>query len=177
MAVERHTAEASASVASRLDLVPAAPSRAADPARLQEASTISPQVGNNLWRTPVPERTRSVRTVHRWKAPRAQQTSLFFAEGRAKRPSVGSSRCRSLTGAPPRCRSLQPALQRSHDERCPSGSGWGSALSPALARARGRGPLARETSAGGCRCGGAGPRPRSPLRAALPVLGAGSVVG
>jgi len=34
-------------------------------------------------------------------------------------------------------------------------------------------PLARETSAGGCRRGGAGPRPRSPLRAALPVLGAG----
>jgi len=35
-------------------------------------------------------------------------------------------------------------------------------------------PLTRETSAGGCRCGGAGLRPRSPQRAALPVPGAGT---
>lgn len=32
------------------------------------------------------------------------------------------------------CRSLQPALQRSHDERCPSGSGWGSGVSRPPAR-------------------------------------------
>jgi hypothetical protein len=38
-------------------------------------------------------------------------------------------------------------------------------------------PLARETSAGGCRRGGAGPWPRSPRRAALPVLGAGRTLG
>jgi hypothetical protein len=69
-------------------------------------------------------------------------------------------------------RSLQPARQRCHDERCPSGSGWGTARSRALARACGRGPLARETSAGGCRRGGARLRPRSLRRAALPVLGA-----
>jgi hypothetical protein len=68
-------------------------------------------------------------------------------------------------------RSLQPAVPRSHDERCPSGSGWGSSLSWMLARADGGerrrrrkpdgGPLARETSAGDCRSGGTGPRPRT----------------
>jgi len=34
------------------------------------------------------------------------------------------------------CRSLQPALQRSHDERCPSGSGWGSGVSRPPARVK-----------------------------------------
>jgi len=32
-------------------------------------------------------------------------------------------------------RGLHPAVQRSHDERCPSGSGWGSARSRAPERA------------------------------------------
>jgi len=54
-------------------------------------------------------------------------------------------------------RSLQPAVQRSHDERCPSGSGWGnpSLSTPAKVFAREDGrrreppaPLARETSTG-----------------------------
>jgi len=36
------------------------------------------------------------------------------------------------------CRSLQPALQRSHDERCPSGSGWGSGVSRPPARVEAR---------------------------------------
>jgi len=138
--------------------------------------------------------------VHRWKAPRAQRTSLFFAEGwearpsapgvsaqathRAQRPTMhvarravegtagglaragrrepassgpsrgwelvrwdregiapsperaaGAPACR---GAGEVCRSLHPAVQRSHDERCPSGSGWGSARSRAPARANAR---------------------------------------
>jgi len=61
-----------------------------------------------------------------------------------------------LASSARRRRSLQPAAQRSHDERCPSGSGRGSALFRRPARAAGseiadgvsRRPLARETSAG-----------------------------
>jgi len=53
-------------------------------------------------------------------------------------------------------RSLQPTVPRSHDERCPSGSGWDSALSwPPERVAASRAPatkvdrlLARETSTG-----------------------------
>jgi hypothetical protein len=65
-------------------------------------------------------------------------------------------------------RTLQPAAPRSHDERCPSGSGWGSVLARGCRKAAVRGsrrqrklpgehagygfgrvqPLARETSAG-----------------------------
>jgi len=37
-------------------------------------------------------------------------------------------------------RTLQPARPRSHDERCPSGSGWGSPLSRRPARAHGSEP-------------------------------------
>jgi len=36
------------------------------------------------------------------------------------------------------CRSLHPALRRSHDERCPSGSGWGSGVSRSPVRANAR---------------------------------------
>jgi hypothetical protein len=55
-------------------------------------------------------------------------------------------------------RPLQPAVPRSHDKRCPGGSGWGSALRFQLpkgsfcegsAGSASRRPLARETSAGG----------------------------
>ena len=74
---------------------------------------------------------------------------------------------------------------RSHDERCPRGSGWGHYGSPALVRAcgsrrtglRSRLDLTRETSAGGCRRRGAGSRPRSSRRTAPPVLGAGKASG
>jgi len=77
-------------------------------------------------------------------------------------------------------------LQRSHDERCPSGSGWGSARSRALVRAF-------ENELVGCGFGLSDPwpvkprlvlstrwkglRPRPPWRTALPVLGAGSSAG
>jgi len=81
-------------------------------------------------------------------------------------------------------RSLQPAVQRSHDERCPSGSGRGSARARRLARASGSElvgcgfglvrPLARETPAGGCRRKRSGLRPLPLRRTAPPVLGAGS---
>jgi len=71
--------------------------------------------------------------------------------------------------------SLHPARRRSHDERCPSGSGRGSVLTGArkdacdpsdvaryrqvpLAPVR---PLAGETSASRCQHDGAGPRPHS----------------
>jgi len=164
----------------------------------------SPQVGNNLWRTPVklgglplvPGRTCSVRAargganassgvvpVHRWKAPRVQRTSGFFAEAREKRPwprmcprkrhvSRGGVPCPSQGGSPEgpagglaqagrrgsvssypsrgwgsrggivsgtapspepgrSRRTLQPAWPRSHDERCPSGSGRGNRWSNA----------------------------------------------
>jgi hypothetical protein len=39
-----------------------------------------------------------------------------------------------------RRRSLLPAKQRSHDERCPSGSGWGRGVSQSLVRATAHGP-------------------------------------
>jgi len=64
---------------------------------------------------------------------------------------------RSLGSVDWQCRPLQPAVSRSHDERCPSGSGWGSALAPGRRKAawsrekpaaRAARPLARETSAG-----------------------------
>jgi hypothetical protein len=121
--------------------------------RSSKGVVCSPQVGNILWVTPVAERACSVRVpVHRWKAPRARLTSLFFAEGRARRPSVGSA-CRRW--------GLHPARRPSHDERCPSGSDrgsrapgarkgamsrrtWSGTLWVPLAPAR---PLTRETSA------------------------------
>jgi len=127
--------------------------------RSSKGVVCSPQVGNILWVTPVAERACSVRVpVHRWKAPRARLTSLFFAEGRARRPSVGSA-CRRW--------GLHPARRPSHDERCPSGSDrgsrapgarkgamsrrtWSGTLWVPLAPAR---PLTRETSASaGQRC-------------------------
>jgi len=72
---------------------------------------------------------------------------------------VGSSRVSLPDGSgPSQRRSLQPAVQRSHDERCPSGSGWGNPClsTPARAPARQGGagsasrrpPLTRETSTG-----------------------------
>lgn len=90
-------------------------------------------------------------------------------------------------------RSLQPAGPRFHDERCPSGSGWGKTLlrSPARAMSEERppskrgAPLAREDSTGGH------PARRRPIQGARkrilrgwrragevspPVVGAGSVI-
>lgn len=90
------------------------------------------------------------------------------AEGpRASYPSRGWGSCGgivmgvSLGPSPdrqvrPQRRSLQPAVQRSHDERCPSGSGRGKSSLSTSVRAREReggtggasrwSPLARETS-------------------------------
>lgn len=45
-------------------------------------------------------------------------------------------------------RSLQPAVQRSHDERCPSGSGWGRGVSQSPARANAHGPSSRVAARG-----------------------------
>jgi hypothetical protein len=283
MAVSRHDGRGYASAASPLDLVPVAPSRAADPVRSQKASSIVHRLATSCGQ-PGPRAARSVRTAETRLRPsrggrasvagspmegtsgaadlallrgrageaalgpgcvRASDTSRAAAFGarrettrrgalpatsrervvegpRAPTLRGGGARAVGSSGAAPsrerrrgsprftprpawQRRSLQPALQRSHDERCPSGSGRGSARSRALARAHRRGrrgtlspyawacprlaatvqrnrrmrlrpirPLARETSAGGCRRGGAGPRPRSPWRAALPALGAGT---
>ena len=87
------------------------------------------------------------------------------------RPSPGEDRA---VGSACLRWSLHPARRRSHDERCPSGSGRGSVLTGARkdacdpsdvaryrqVRLRVR-PLAGETSASRCQHDGAGPRPRS----------------
>jgi len=80
-------------------------------------------------------------------------------------------------------RSLQPAVQRSHDERCPSGSGWGkpSLAAPARVPAKEGGtgseshpsPLARETSTGDALGVGWGFGPAPYDEASLPVPHAG----
>jgi len=66
-------------------------------------------------------------------------------------------------GAARQRRTLQPASQRSHDERCPSGSGWGSALSRAFARACARGRV-------GCGFGPARPLAREPRLVAVEAV-------
>lgn len=55
--------------------------------------------------------------------------SLLHGAGRRRSGMPGRGEVR---------RSLHPAVQRSHDERCSSGSGWGSARSRAPARANAR---------------------------------------
>jgi hypothetical protein len=143
--------------------------------------------------------------VHRWKAPRAQPTSLFFAEGRVKRPSAcrrpresGSSRARALlpfagwgvrggivihagvfsrrgnglTTRGVRADRVGVVLPHGRPQGCARGIAVG--VAPVLRHLAHPAPLARETSAGGCRRGGARLRPRSLRRAALPVLGAGT---
>jgi len=52
-------------------------------------------------------------------------------------PAHGGSGDSSSSGVR-QCRSLHLALQRSHDERCPSGSGWGSGVSRPPVRANAR---------------------------------------
>jgi hypothetical protein len=62
---------------------------------------------------------------------------------------VGSSKAllphRSISW---RRRSLHPAKPRSHDERCPSGSGWGRGISQSPARANAHEPPSRATRRG-----------------------------
>jgi len=99
---------------------------------------------------------------------------------------VGSSSARFPNGFSAwQRRSLQSTLPRSHDERCPSGSGWDKALSPGrpIGWPRAEAPaakaaalLARETSTGGCPRGrmGSRPRPAKVLGRPQGLLGAGA---
>jgi hypothetical protein len=78
--------------------------------------------------------------------------------GGAGDAALGGTAEGARTGAPPTAhrRSLQPVAPRFHDERCPSGSGWGKTLfrSPARVTSEERppstrgAPLAREDSTG-----------------------------
>jgi len=117
------------------------------------------------------------------------------AEGpRASYPSRGWGSCGGIVmGIPPgpspdrevrpQRRSLQPAVQRSHDERCPSGSDRGQSSLSTPVRARGREggtggasrgcPLIRETSTGTVHGVGWGFGPRPYGAAVLPVPPAG----
>jgi len=68
--------------------------------------------------------------AQRWKAPRVRRIPALFAEERMMRPWVESLRSNPERGCSCPRWSLQPVRQRFHDERCPSGSGWGKTLLP-----------------------------------------------
>jgi hypothetical protein len=167
-----------------------APSRAVDPARFAKGAAHSPQLGNKLWRKPrltcsdggdsIQPTSGSFRSDrprhgfgcagvgpdHRWKAPRVQRTSGFFAEARGKRPwprmcprkrhvpapalrarrkTVRTSRRRPRASGPSRARGICPSRgQGSRGEvvsgTAPDGAGAGHT---GLSSRRGHGLMTR----------------------------------
>jgi len=115
----------------------------------------------------VPRYSRAGRETMRERVRRVRLRKRVAEGPRASYPSRGWGSCGGIVRGvslhpspdgeiPPRRRSLQPAVQRSHDERCPSGSSRGkSSLSTPVRACEREGdgggasrrcPLARETS-------------------------------
>jgi len=115
------------------DTIPAliGPSRPKGSSEGSRGAGFHPQVVNNLGTT----QPTGTWAAHRRKAPRVRRISLLFAEGRVRRPLACSAKAEPAGWDRRRRRALQPVLSRSHDRRCPSGSGWGEA--PAVRILRG----------------------------------------
>jgi hypothetical protein len=99
------------------------------------------RASDTSWRWPfAPVARRSGEPRRRPRASGSSRVRGFLPFAGAGARAVRSSSARSLTGACRPRRTLQPVRPRSRDERCPSGSGWGSSPSRRPARADGSEP-------------------------------------
>jgi len=109
---------------------PIGPSRPKGSSEGSRGAGFHPQVVNNLGTT----QPTGTWAAHGRKAPRVQRISPLFAEVRVRRPLAGPAQAGPAGWDRRRRRALQPALARSHDRRCPSGSGWGEAPAACILR-------------------------------------------